>query len=433
MTIPLDRLYHFVEKIAEKIHRDTVIIYRFFPYGSKNIEQLNFLNNKNYSWEEKIKFPHIWCNDQEPLDHEFYSVNLRNKDNSAFVKVQKSIGQYRGHNNLNYMVNWFEKNLLLHSEKRSLNLEKYQLDNKLITVYYWNHAVLALDWFRYAQHAVFHKQLKKTFLIYNRAWSGTREYRLKFCDFLIDYNLINHCQISFNPVDPESNTHYDSHAFKNICWKPKNNPENFFQPSNADASNSADFVPEDYERTNIEVVLETLFDDSRLHLTEKSLRPIACGQAFILVGTHGSLEYLRSYGFKTFGSIWNEDYDLETDPYARLNKIVELMCEIAKWDTNTYNSKMQEAQHIAEYNRRWFFSTDFSDQIINELQTNLESAFCELESCNNYQPWLDRWTQLLSYPELVKFIKTNQDQNYPTLDSVDYMMKLAQFKLDQNL
>ena len=106
MTIPLDRLYHFVENTAEQIHRDSVIIYRFYPHGSKNIEQLNYLNNTNNSWEKSIKFPHIWCNDQEPLNYEFYSKNLRNKDDSAFVKVLKSIDQYRGHTNLNFKENW---------------------------------------------------------------------------------------------------------------------------------------------------------------------------------------------------------------------------------------------------------------------------------------------------------------------------------------
>jgi hypothetical protein len=88
---------------------------------------------------------------------------------------------------------------------------------------------------------------------------------------------------------------------------------------------------EDYEATDIEVVLETLFDDSRLHLTEKSLRPIAVAQPFILAGTHGSLEYLRSYGFKTFGDVWDESYDLVEDPAERLIQIAELMKYISTW------------------------------------------------------------------------------------------------------
>jgi hypothetical protein len=44
-------------------------------------------------------------------------------------------------------------------------------------------------------------------------------------------------------------------------------------------------------------------------LTEKALRPIACGQPFILAATPGSLQYLRSYGFKTFSGYIDETYD----------------------------------------------------------------------------------------------------------------------------
>jgi hypothetical protein len=170
-----------------------------------------------------------------------------------------------------------------------------------------------------------------------------------------------------------------------------------------------------------------------LHLTEKSLRPIACGQPFILAATHGSLEYLRGYGFKTFGHIWNEDYDLETDPSARLHKIVELMSEIADWEADIFLSKMQAAQEIAQYNYQWFHSPDFFDLVVHELQDNLKLALCELESCNNYQPWVDRWNQLLTYPEVVKFLDANQDHNDFTLDMVDHLMKLAQIRLAQTL
>ena len=31
MSIPLDRLYQYIEKIAENIYGEAVIIYRYFP------------------------------------------------------------------------------------------------------------------------------------------------------------------------------------------------------------------------------------------------------------------------------------------------------------------------------------------------------------------------------------------------------------------
>ena len=134
MTIPLNRLYHFIENIAEKIHGDTVIIYRFYPHGSKNIEDLNVLYNKIYSWQERNKFLQVYCNDQEPLDYEFYSENLRNLDHNTFVNVLKSIGQHREHTNLNYSKNWFEKNYTEIFNKAKYFLSQHSKYSKCIII-----------------------------------------------------------------------------------------------------------------------------------------------------------------------------------------------------------------------------------------------------------------------------------------------------------
>jgi hypothetical protein len=219
--------------------------------------------------------------------------------------------------------------------------------------------VIARDWFRYAEYETFQKNTKKIFLIYNRAWSGTREYRLRFSDLLIEHNLIDQCQTSNNPIDLELNIHYTNHKFTNPQWKPMHVLEDFLQPTTADATSSADFNTNDYNSTDIEVVLETLFDDDRLHLTEKSLRPIACGQPFILAGTQGSLEYIRGYGFKTFNTVWDESYDQIGDPQQRLIAIVSLMKNISQWDTETHADKMAQVKDIVDYNKKHFFSKEF--------------------------------------------------------------------------
>jgi hypothetical protein len=426
MNIPLDRLYQYIENIAEHVHQDRVIIYRFFPHGSKNIADLTNLRELKSSWFEKILYPSLWCHDQEPLNHEFYSKNLAIPDKNSWRDVLTAINKNSfSPTNLNYRTNIFDKGLLLHSEKRSTEISKYRADNELITVYYWSHAVIARDWFRYAEHVTQKKQTQKTFLIYNRAWSGTREYRLRFAELLIHLNLQDHCKTSVNPIEPELNIHYKLHHFKNPCWRPQTILENFFPISDAHSHYSADFDIEDYAATNIEVVLETLFDDSRLHLTEKSLRPIACAQPFILAGTHGSLEYLRSYGFKTFSDVWDESYDLVEDPAERLTQIAELMKHISNWDPEVREQQMAKAQAVADYNKKHFFSAEFFQFVINELQSNLKIAFDELDSCNNYIRWSTWWKNLLTYPEVVNFLNTNQNLNLPTMDAVNQLLSVA--------
>ena len=332
MSIPLDRLYHFINQTACEIYGESVLIYRFWPHGSKNIIDLNGLYE--YPWVKNRCSPSLWCNDQEPLDHEYYSKHLR-MDSNKFKDILKSLNIDPKITNLNHTTSIFGKSLLLHSEKRSLNIKKYMSDSSLIPVYYWSHAVIAKDWFRYAQHEDFKKNVRKPFLIYNRSWTGTREYRLQFSALLIEHKLADQCLTFCNPI--ENGQHYRDHTFVNPAWRPQHVLERYFQPTTADSSASADFCTEDYRTTAIEIVLETLFDDDRLHLTEKSLRPIACGQPFILVATHGSLQYLRDYGFKTFDTVWDESYDLIQDPYQRMRAIVEVMRDVSKWSDKNQN------------------------------------------------------------------------------------------------
>ena len=419
MYIPLNRLYHFIENIANETYGDSVIIYRFWPNGAKNIEHLNFLPTYTKSWYDSIIRPLVWCNDQEPLQHEYYKTNLRTV-NRPQIDIQKKLDIFVPPLNLNYIRNIFKKNILVHSEKRSQNVEKYLADDELIPVYYWSHAVIARDFFRYAAHENFKKNIQKRFLIYNRAWSGTREYRLRFSDLLIEHGLVEQCVTFFNPVDNEQ--YYADHAFSNQIWHPKNVLENYFLPSMADSSSSADFSTNDYQSTEIEVVLETLFDDERLHLTEKSLRPIACGQPFILAATHGSLQYLRDYGFQTYDSVWDESYDTIEDPYQRMEAIVRLMLEITNWSESQRNDNTQRMEQIADYNQKHFFSKDFSDQVIGELRGNMCKAFDQIKTNPEFDIWIQRWQYVLQFSEMQEFLSSNKDLQQATKQQHDKIL-----------
>jgi hypothetical protein len=297
-------------------------------------------------------------------------------------------------------------------------------------VYWWSHAVIALDWFRCAIHVKLKKQSKKTFLVYNRAWSGTREYRLRFVELLVQQHLQDSCQTSVNPIEPELGLHYNQHKFKNPAWRPQTVLEDYFPTNEVPSHYSADFDVDDYNATDIEVVLETLFDDNRIHLTEKSLRPIAMAQPFILAATAGSLEYLRSYGFKTFGNVWNESYDAVKDPEQRLVAIADLMKQITNWNSTTREKKLTEAQNIANYNREHFFSQEFFNQVAGELTANLTTALTEVEQTKDYQAWIDRWTQLLSDTDILTHVTNVESSIGFNLTAIDNMKILINRKLN---
>jgi hypothetical protein len=373
MSIPLDNLYHYVEQTCQKIWQGRVIIYRFYPHGSKDLKYLEFLDSSP-SLQEIILSPAVFCNDQEPLNYDFYNQNTLayDYDVSVFQKLNLTKKNLR-----DYPIEIWDYAVLLHSEKQSEDVVLYQQDG-FVTAYYWSHAIIALDWFRFAQHIEQRKAVRRTFLIYNRAWAGTREYRLKFVELLIDWQLTNDCITTANPIDPDTNTHYSDHQFTNPIWCPTKSIENYFPTNTSCSTYSAKFDMADYETTEIEVVLETLFDDTRWHLTEKSLRPIAMAQPFIMVGTAGSLEYLRSYGFKTFDTVWSEAYDRITDPGLRLELVAGIMKTIATWDPATRQQKMQQAQAIADFNKQHFFSSGFFELLQAELQQNIELSLTEL-------------------------------------------------------
>jgi predicted XRE-type DNA-binding protein len=161
-------------------------------------------------------------------------------------------------------------------------------------------------------------------------------------------------------------------------------------------------------------------------LTEKSLRPIAVGQPFILAGTQGSLEYLRSYGFKTFGDVWDESYDLVEDPAERLIQIAELMKYISTWLPHQRERNMAQAQAIADYNRQHFFSQEFFNQVTDELKTNLTSAFDQLDHPENYK--INYWNQLASIPAMIEFVSANEETHQPTKSDLDLILNFLKNK-----
>jgi len=381
MSVPLDRLYNFLHSVVDH----DITIYRFWPHGSKKLEDLVPLV-PIASWAEEITKPHVIFHDQEPLNFNYWTptdfaqlwqqtVNKCQLD-PVFLEDDYLDYQISTHLRGLVFVNLYDYVLLVHSEKNSKEVDTYA-QHGFLPVYYWTHAVIAVDWFRYAEHDPVLQYdtnaFAQDFLIYNRAWSGTREYRLTFTDQLIQAGLAPHCQISFAPVD--SDIHYSQHKFANPNLAIARTDLETVLPLNTHDSNaSADYHNLDYAQTGMEIVLETLFDDSRLHLTEKSLRPIACGKPFMLVATAGSLKYLRSYGFETFGDLIDESYDLETDPVARLNAVIREMTRISSLSPSDKIVLWNQLHRIAERNKQRFFSAEWQASIVQEYVDNMNQA-----------------------------------------------------------
>jgi hypothetical protein len=418
MSIPLDRLYHYIESIAKNIS-DDILIYRFYPHGSKKIEDLNMLTQTTHPLDTLTKI-HLVCHDQEPLNYNLYADCIRGGPGFARPGFKEQQHRLLSESDLNLFKvnlrdsphNIYDKCLLLHSEVNSIEIEKYAND-QFIPVYYWNHAILARDWYRYAQHIKKSQATStKKFLVYNRAWTGTREYRLKLADLLVDHHLVEQCQTSFSFTDHDTNVHYSQHALINPVWKPSCKFESHYNSNEYPATSSADFDINDYQSTDIELVLETLFDDSRIQLTEKSLRPIALEQPFILAAPAGSLKYLKKYGFKTFDSVINESYDDIVDPAQRLAAITKLMLELNQMSRKKYQQMLCKLNKIAKYNKKYFFSNTFMNVVKNELTDNLSTGIDQLLSANTYERFLKFRTTLMNNKDLTQWKSDNLPQSH---------------------
>jgi hypothetical protein len=394
MNIPLDNLYHWIRGLA----RHPVILYVFRPHGSKDIFDLKPLDRSGDEMDLKpCVIPNIVCHDQEPLDYASHVWDHDQEKISAWystIRTGKGFGSrdpITGQNLLFFYINnpalshgltylsinhwdcdWI---ILLHSEINSDDVEKFS-HKKFLPVYYWCHAVLARDWYRFAQHDVRlqKKNIKKTFLVYCRDWTPIREYRLKFLDLLLDANLLDDCEISTQHTNNQG-VHLKDYKIQDPRFVVDKTRLLSIPDNNAPATASADYDTDDFVSTAVSVVLETVVD-SKIHLTEKTLRAIACGHAFVLVAGPESLAYLRRYGFRTFGSVFDESYDAEKDTVRRLEKVIATMQQIK----NLSESDWQEINEIAAHNRSHFFSKDFAIQVRDELKSNLAPA---VEFCMN--------------------------------------------------
>ena len=390
MNIPLDNLYHWIQGLAQH----PVILYVFRPHGSKDIFDLKMLNPVvNKENLKELMIPNIVCHDQEPLDYESHEWDHDLERISTWYSSQgldrfgpgaglemllfyiKDPALSRG---LTYLgVNQWDCDwvMLLHSEINSDDVEKFS-HKKFLPVYYWCHAVLARDWYRFAQHDVrlHQKNIKKTFLVYCRDWTPIREYRLKFLDLLLAANLLDDCKISTQHTNSQG-VHLKDYQIQDSRFVVDTARLLSIPDNNASAAASADYDADDFVSTAVSVVLETVVD-SKIHLTEKTLRAIACGHGFVLVAGPESLVYLRRYGFRTFDSVFDESYDTEKDTVKRLEKVIATMQHIK----NLSAADWQEINEIAAHNRSHFFSEDFANQVRDELKSNLAPA---VEFCMN--------------------------------------------------
>jgi len=289
----------------------------------------------------------------EPLEHSF--------DSQCWIVLRND--------NMRTINNKFN-DTLIHSEKNS---EQLDLLNKMgfkDTHWFANGYLCAKHWFsNYKDIRIVTERtpIVNKFICPARLIDNRRKYRIQFL------NMLNLEQGVYSLLERDPQTQKTP---EEIYPRNKVSPSSFDSHENSSAWIDviefvhSRWVPTIWKSSFLHVVLETVVD--RQHLTEKIFKPIVLRQPFVLVGGIGSLEYLRSYGFKTFGSFWDESYDEIENLDERMQAIADIVNNIGAMSLNELESMRTGMQEILDHNYNRFYN-GFSKDCWQELSEQLSN------------------------------------------------------------
>jgi hypothetical protein len=245
--------------------------------------------------------------------------------------------------------------------------------------YYFYHGWACQDWFRGYDKTFLIPRARdrapaRTFMSPNRIIAGKRDHRVLFLYHIfkqkLDHNWISAPRVcSYENVDISTiankycNTYPDIEQVFNSADLPRLFPGEETQQMTScwltnftEAADSLVYVP-----------TETVYFGRRLHITEKTFKAIALEMPFVLLAPAGSLEYLRSYGFRTFGNVFDESYDTETDDIKRAELVVQLLKDLDSMSWSERQQIHRACLSAVEHNYAHFYNGGLTDVLWKEL------------------------------------------------------------------
>jgi hypothetical protein len=199
--------------------------------------------------------------------------------------------------------------------------------------------------------------------------------------FLLLMNLKRHNRDHlYSMVTPYLDSSLYSYVEKGIFLPDDVFVSNEFNPGNA---NDRFYQPNWYAQTCFSLVSES-FIKPELFISEKIFKPLAYQHPLIVYGTPGSLAYLCSRGFETFGHRIDESYDLvpnnsATMAHTRLHKILAILEDLHTEFTHA-GTVFQDSitKQILTHNHALFFDQArvrdlFLKQVARPIQEFVES------------------------------------------------------------
>lgn len=324
----------------------------------------------NYGRDDIPEKDFVFLHDQEPVHLDlhkdlFDEVKIRTND------ISYTTGQYRSRTGvLGHVI----------VSERGEFVEQLSARYGWKSHYYFYHGWACRDWFRGYDKTFLiprarDRQPTRAFMSPNRIVAGKRDHRVLFL-----YNVLRE-RLDHNHISAPRICPYENVDIADIASKYNN-----IYPDIEQVFRSAD-LPKLYRGEDIQIMTscwlgnfaeaqdsvvyvptETVYFGRRLHITEKTFKAIALEMPFVLVAPAGSLEYMREYGFKTFGEIFDESYDSETDDVKRIERVVKLLKDIDSLSLREKQQLHRLCLPIVEYNYDHFYNGGFDRKLWTELQ-----------------------------------------------------------------
>lgn len=349
--IRIDELYNniFLQRLQRKpLHG----LHWFDPFGSVEFEDL--CSVPPVPWDEDAVRYLFW--DQEPLHQ---------------ATIDRTLSQFKHmYNGRHHLITSEYSSEAVESAARTYNMKPH---------YYFFHGWAALDWFRgynrtFLMRPYNERKIEHTFVMPNRIVAGERQHRLIMLYHIFRTNLHNN-HISCPSICPAENISIHE-AVKSLesqypdiqeVFSNTQFPKEFVGEANAPMRSYQLDLFKECSESLLYLVTETVATGRRNHLTEKTFKPIAMNMPFVLVTTAHSLAYLRSYGFRTFGALWDETYDMIEDDTLRYSAIARVLRDLDELPQRCKQRLYREAADICEHNYQHFYSGGFEAVLWSEL------------------------------------------------------------------
>lgn len=129
--------------------------------------------------------------------------------------------------------------------------------------------------------------------------------------------------------------------------------------------------PAPYVDTYFSLITETVFEYPYSFRTEKIAKPLAIGHPWIVAASRGYYRDMHNLGFRSFGHVIDESFDLIDDHQDRMDRIYEIVADLLKQNLQSF---LDECYNVCKYNQQHLV------EIIPQIRQQFPTKFFDLIS-----------------------------------------------------